>query len=68
MTKNKIKVIYNAYENIIIEKKTFDSNSRLKNILFIGSLYKHKNVISLIEAVKLLLDKKIDVKLNIVGR
>lgn len=65
---NKINVIYNYISSATLTSKA-DKNDKLRNILFAGALYEHKNIISLIRAIKILVESGFkDIKLTLIGR
>ncbi len=55
--KEKVKVIYLGNLNKEYSKQ-FKKDYKFKNILFVGSLFEHKNVMSLIKAIKYFMIKK----------
>ena len=63
----KIVVIYNSFRpptiNNILQSKNTDSY----RILFVGSNFEHKNILSVVEAVKILKGKNINIHFDIAG-
>ena len=66
---SKITVIYNSYNIKNTDKQKIKSNDNaIKELLFVGNNFEHKNIHVIIEALKLLKDKNIIVKFNVVGQ
>ncbi len=63
--RDKIKVIYNSYIPKYQHKKQISRG--IKTILSVGTNFKHKNILPVIEAVKILKEKGIEIKYNIAG-
>ncbi len=66
VNENKIKVIYNSYapKKDLFKKNKFNDE---KILLFVGTNFEHKNILSVVKAIKILKDKNINVHFNIVG-
>jgi len=67
---DKIHIIPNCYCNSEIEKikrRKKKSNKMMKDIVFVGRLAPEKDLLTLIKAIRIVLGKGIDVKLNIIG-
>ena len=63
----KIKVIYNAFNPPLIEKKTNSENSKKIKIISVGRLVSWKGFIETIEAVCMLHKEGCDISLDIIG-
>lgn len=64
---NKVKVIYNTY---IPTKKSInkrEKDRKYKTLFFIGTNFEHKNILAVIKAVKILVNKGYDIRFNIAG-
>ena len=64
---NKVFVIYNSFTGKLLERKNKIVLHNPVRLFFIGSNFEHKNILSVVEAVKILTDKNIPVIFNIAG-
>lgn len=66
VNENNIKVIYNCYEEKNISFN-YKKNNDKKILLFVGTNFEHKNILSVVKAIKILKDQNINVFFNIAG-
>lgn len=63
----KITVIYNSYNKASYQQKNKSENNHKYMLFFVGTNFRHKNIHVVIEAIKILKEKGIDVFFNIAG-